>query len=108
MNVEAAGAKLADEQQRLLDELAHLPSSQAAWLLLLYCAAPRANYTLRTVPPAQALPYARKHDQGLLEAFHALLALGAEPSPEAGTSAVSLRGMRPPLGRAHLPSGVRG
>ena len=32
-------------------------SGSMAWLLLLYCAAPRANYLLRTVPPAQGNQY---------------------------------------------------
>ena len=46
------------EERRLVTELPQLPDLQCAWLLLLFCASPRANHTLRTLPPTQAAPYA--------------------------------------------------
>ena len=39
-----------EEERRLLQELQDLPDMQSAWLLLLYCANPRARHVLRTVP----------------------------------------------------------
>ena len=48
---------------------------QAAWLLLLYCAAPRANYALRTTPPHQVERYAAEHDRRVLETLLQLLQL---------------------------------
>ena len=40
------------EAQRFLDALLDLPDLQCAWLLLLYCASPRAQHLLRTLPPS--------------------------------------------------------
>eukprot|EP00439_Symbiodinium_sp_Y106_P055787 s4313_g7.t1 len=40
-----------EEQDRLLQRIPALDSLQAAWLLLLFCAAPRANYLLRILLP---------------------------------------------------------
>ena len=46
-----------DDECRLLGELRELPDLQSAWLLLLYCASPRAQHVLRTVPPRDAAAY---------------------------------------------------
>ncbi|OLQ07106.1 hypothetical protein AK812_SmicGene9518 [Symbiodinium microadriaticum] len=43
-----------DEHDRLLQRIPSVQDVQAAWLLLHYCAAPRANYLLRSLPPADA------------------------------------------------------
>ena len=51
-----------EEEQLLLDLLPDMPDLQAAWVLLLYCAAPRANHLLRLLPPNQSIEYARQHD----------------------------------------------
>ena len=61
------------EERRLLEELPHLPDLQCAWLLLLFCASPRANHALRTLPPSEAAPYARGHDQAVWEALQQCL-----------------------------------
>ena len=49
----AEGTRQAASEQPLLDGLLALDSLQTAWLLLLYCVAPRANYLLRTVSPTK-------------------------------------------------------
>ena len=49
--VQALTDKRLCEERRLLEELPHLPDLQCAWLLLLFCASPRANHALRTLPP---------------------------------------------------------
>ena len=45
--------------------VASLPDLQAAWLLLNHCAAPRANYYLRALPPGVTAEFARCHDLAL-------------------------------------------
>ena len=48
------GSKRLEEEERFWNKLHDLPDLQSAWLLLLYCACPRFNYTTRTVPPSLA------------------------------------------------------
>ena len=50
-----------------------LPDVQCAWLLLAFCAAPRAQHLLRNVPPADILPYARGHDDAVWAVVEGLL-----------------------------------
>ena len=70
-----ARARMEDER-RLLDQLPRLPDTQCAWLLLRYCASPRANHLLRTVPPEQLEPYAADHDAAMWEALRGILGGG--------------------------------
>ena len=46
-----------------------MPDVQTAWLLLLYCAVPRANHLIRAVPPALVANYASAHDDGMWQTF---------------------------------------
>ena len=58
---EFARRRRAEEQifwTRLLD----VPDLQCAWVLLLCCAAPRANHLLRLLPPETSQEYAAGHD----------------------------------------------
>ena len=41
------------EEEPLLAELRDMPSTHVAWLLLYFCAVPRANHLLKTVPPSK-------------------------------------------------------
>ena len=59
--------------QRYLREITSLPDLQAAWLLLLFTAAPRSAHLLRMLPPSQSTPYAIRHDDHIWAAFAALL-----------------------------------
>ena len=52
-----------EEERRLLQELPEVPDMQGAWLLLLYCASPRAQHALCTVPPMDSAAYAAEHDR---------------------------------------------
>ena len=73
---EFVSAKLEERMQgerRLLNWLPQLPDLQCAWSLLLYCASPRANHLLRTVPPAEVQEYAAAHDMSMGCTLHALL-----------------------------------
>ena len=45
------GARRLQEEEPLLAELRDMPSTQVACLLFYLCAVPRANHSLRTVPP---------------------------------------------------------
>ena len=63
--VRAQGAKRMDEERRFLDVLPTLPDLQCAWLLLYFCAVPRAIHMLRSVPPEQVLEYAAEHDEAI-------------------------------------------
>lgn len=60
--IAAEGESRLDAQAALLNALPRLPDLQSAWLLLVYCAAPRAQHFLRSVPPSLSRAYAARHD----------------------------------------------
>ena len=60
-------------QTELLRLLPLVGDTQVAWLLLSYCAAPRAQYPLRTLPPLSTRAYAAVHDAAVLSCLDALL-----------------------------------
>jgi len=78
------GLEAAAAEQRLLDALLRLPTVQGSWLLLLFCAAPRANYLLRTVPPTQVAAYAEAYDTRIMATMRTLLARTTEADAFAG------------------------
>ena len=49
----------------LLQRISAVPNLQAAWLLLSFCAAARANFTLRTVRPALVEEFAASHNHAI-------------------------------------------
>ena len=67
------GARRLQEEEPLLAELRDMPSTQVAWLLFYFCAVPRANHLLRTVPPQQVAPYATARDQRMHAELRRLL-----------------------------------
>ena len=71
--VKAQAANRLDAEADLLRQLVQLPDVQCAWLLLAFCAAPRAQHLLRNVPPADILPYARGHDDAVWAVVEGLL-----------------------------------
>ena len=71
--VKAQAANRLDAEADLLRQLVQLPDAQCAWLLLAFCAAPRAQHLLRNVPPADILPYARGHDDAVWAVVEGLL-----------------------------------
>ena len=62
---EAYAKKRLEEEGRLWELLPALPDLQCAWILLLLCSAPRANYCIRSQPPEQVQLYAAAHDVGV-------------------------------------------
>jgi len=69
--------KLAEED-RLFDKLDHIDDLQIGWLLLFYCASPRANYILRTVPPTACAEYTRHRDTRIREVLANIFQLAPE------------------------------
>ena len=67
---------------KFLSHLPHLPDLQSAWALLLYCAVPRCNHLLRTLPPAMSQPYAEAHDQAIQATLRQFLHLDSAPTGE--------------------------
>ena len=55
--------------------LPKLPSLQSAWLLLYYCAVPRLNHLLRTLPPTIVQYIATQHDPTILDTFQRLFGI---------------------------------
>ena len=77
--VEATLDQVRRKHDELLPRLPELPHLQTAWLLLLYCAAPRCQYLLRTLPPAATGGYAASHDEAVLTCLATLVSGGKRP-----------------------------
>ena len=50
-----------------------MPDLQCAWQLLVQSANPRANHSLRTMPPSSTAEYARAHDDSMWQTVETLL-----------------------------------
>ena len=86
-------AARSETQQRLLTRIPDVPDLQAAWLLLHFCAAPRANYLLRNVPPALTAQFAADHDAAVATCLGSLVHCG-DHMPAAATQASHAAGPR--------------
>ena len=62
-----------EEHSVLFRRILAVPDLQCAWLLLLFCAATRANYFLRVVQPAWAERFAFTHDENVWNCTQELL-----------------------------------
>ena len=67
--VEALAKQRLEDEERFLAKIEQIPDLQCAWLLLTYCAVPRANHMIRTLTPDAADDYARQHDAALWATF---------------------------------------
>ena len=56
--VQAQAEKRMAKEEFLLSRIQELPDLQCSWVLLSQCAAPRANHTIRILPPSLANAYA--------------------------------------------------
>ena len=75
-------AQRLEEQDRLLSRIPLVPNLQSAWLLLLYCAAPRSTYLLRTLSPADTADFAAySHDAAIQHCLAQMLAGGDGDMP---------------------------
>ena len=78
--VQARLVEKSGQHQKLLQMIPHLQDVQAAWLLILYCAAPRANFLLRTVLPELTSEFARNHDEQLVQCLSRVLQAESFPT----------------------------
>ena len=69
---EAMEARIVEER-RLWEAIPSVPDLQCAWQTLVQSANPRANHTLRTLPPSECAGYAEAHDAGMWNTAAALL-----------------------------------
>lgn len=74
-------AQTRQKHHHLFEAIPTMPSLQAAWLILLFCASPRANYLLRALPPAHTDAFAAGHDDAVLRCLRALLGLSMPDPP---------------------------
>ena len=91
-------------EEAVLQQLPQLPDLQCAWLLLCYCAAPRANHALRTVPPALIAAYAAAHDAAVWGTLQACL---GQPAEDAECHARDIALLPADLGGLGLAQAVR-
>ena len=75
--VQHALTEVRTKQDLLLHRIPWVENLQAAWLLLLFCAAPRSNYLLRVLPPADTSDFAAAHDAAVAHCVSTLVAAGA-------------------------------
>ena len=66
-----------------------LPLLRASWLLLYFCAVPRINHLLRTVPPDLVQGFAGRHDASIQDTFKALFAIPSEESWDANLHSIA-------------------
>ena len=68
-----------EEHSTLLSTILAVRDLQCAWLLLLFCAAARANYLLRVLPPSQSETFATVHDSSVWNCLRLLLDIPGTP-----------------------------
>ena len=78
------------EHDCLLSRIPAIDDLQAAWLILRYCACPRANYLLRVLPPAATSHFAEQHDAAVGRCLATLLGFADAPLPPAAVRASHL------------------
>ncbi|CAE7398470.1 unnamed protein product, partial [Symbiodinium microadriaticum] len=105
--VGAHAAGRLEAEADLLHKLQRLPDLQSAWLLLAYCAAPRAQHLLRNVPPADLLPYARAHDAAIWNVVEGLLGGQGPDEGDAWLAARAVAFLPPSFGGLGLLSAER-
>ena len=79
-----------EEQRSLFQRIPLVADLQAAWVLLFYCGATRANFWLRNVQPAQTFWYAQQHDDNVWDCFSRLTGFSHESLEARLTSSVPL------------------
>ena len=88
--IQADLTRLHAKQQPLLEAIPTIPDLQTSWLLLLYCASPRAHYALRGLRPDITQDFAAAHDQSIQQCLAQLLQLPALPETSAHRARLAL------------------
>ena len=71
--VEAHDEERMRRERMLLERLQDMPDLQCQWAVLSQSAVPRANHTLRILPPSLSKRYAEQHDEALWQTFCELM-----------------------------------
>ena len=73
----AHASKRVEEEQEFLKFIPKVATVnlQCAWLLLLYCAVPRANHIIRVLPPSISSRYAELHDTSMFDCLLEVLSV---------------------------------
>ena len=61
------------KERALWEATPTVPDLQCAWQILLQSANPRANHTMRTMPPGSSATYCQNHDEGIWATAKVLL-----------------------------------
>ena len=80
--VEDQLARLTTSHRVLLERIQLVNDLQVAWLILVFCAATRANYVLRVVHPQRARTFAERHDAEVWGCLQRLLGIDGDPLTE--------------------------
>ena len=96
--VAAHADKRITDEKRFLDKVAQLGDLQCAWLLLTFCAVPRANHMLRILPPSAVEPYAKSHDDAIWGCFCQLMECQNRSSEELARHVATLPARKGGLG----------
>ena len=78
------------EKHDVLQRIPAVPNFQAAWLLLTFCAAARANFTMRTVRPALVEEFAASHNHAIWTCLVKILGIDGSAVSEAAKKSVTL------------------
>ena len=70
--ISTVGLSIISKGEQLLQHIPKLSSLQISWLLLYFCAVPRINHPLRTIPPNLVIPIATEHDDRIFRTFRQL------------------------------------
>ena len=79
-----------EHHQTLLDRIPLVPDVQSCWALLLHCAAARANYFIRVVPPELSEEFATSHDNALWMCLSRVLDMPPDACARSAKDAASL------------------
>ena len=74
----------------LLNRITSAGDLQSAWCVLLYCAATRVNFWLRSVPPELSGEFAREHDAGVWRCLCQLLHISPATVDDSAEAAATL------------------
>ena len=88
--IQAELTRLHAKQLPLLEAIPTIPDLQTSWLLLLYCASPRAHYALRGLRPDLTRDFAAAHDQSIQQCLAQLLQVPALPESSAHRARLAL------------------
>ena len=93
--------------QALLERIPTVDDLQSAWLLLLFCASPRCNHTLRTTPPQLIQDFATRHDTSVAACLPGPLGLPSN-QPSHGTPPTLPGRLRSDFSHSHRTASLLG